>query len=388
LITVAVLRIAVAILATIAPGLIPPLDPAAVDAVPGTGFAGRENLGPPQGVAELLLSGLERWDALWYLAIAEYGYPRVPTGSPIPEVYAFFPLFPLIVGGLGRLLLGNYLLAANLVAFAAAVAGLAGIHRLVEVERGDDPGLADRAALAIGVFPAAYFLVAPYPEGLFLALSAWALVAVRRGVWGQGALLAATAALARPVGVLLAVALVAEAVRQHREGRPLGVAVWPAFVAAPAGAGAFFLWAYSRTGVWTAPLTAQEAWLREATWPHETVWSAVRLAVASAHDYPGGYLGLDLLLFLPVVAAVVWLVVRTPPTYGLYAVAHLVAWLVTPFPGRPLMSTYRFALGLAPLGWAFAAWTRRPPVAQAWWAVSGALLGIMTALFLTSYYVF
>jgi hypothetical protein len=43
-----------------------------------------------------------RWDSDWYLRIAESGYDW-PSSSP-----AFFPLYPLLVGGVGRLLDGHY----------------------------------------------------------------------------------------------------------------------------------------------------------------------------------------------------------------------------------------------------------------------------------------
>lgn len=64
------------------------------------------------------------------------------------------------------------------------------------------------------------------------------------------------------------------------------------------------------------------------------------------------------------------------------------AWIVYPFPGRPLMSTFRFAVALAPLGWAFGAWTRRQAVATVWRSTSAALMGVFFLLFLSWYFVF
>lgn len=382
------LRVVVAVLSLLAVGLLEPLEPPSVDPVPGTDFAGWTAPHPSEQGIGLVGAGLERYDALWYLAIAEQGYPAIDAGSTAPGVYAFFPLLPLLIGVIGRLLFGHWLLAANVVAMAAAVASLAAVHRLVEEETGDQR-LAGRALVALAVFPSAYFLVAPYTEALFLALSGWALVTARRGRWGLASGLAFLAALTRPIGVLLVVALVLEAWRQRRAGVPIPAAGWGgAALAAPAGSAAFLAWAWLRTGSPSTPLRAQQQWQREWWLPHETLREAVATAAAGLGAPAGGYHVLDLILFLPVVVAVVWLLARTPATYGVYAAAHLVVWVMYPFPGRPLMSTYRFALAIAPLSWAFAAWSVRRGVATGWWTVSGALLGAMTLLFVTGHFVF
>lgn len=388
LVAAVVLRAAIGLASLALGGLVPAGDP--VDVHLGA-EQGRVGATPGEQGWGLLLGSLERWDALWYLALAQHGYPdpAVAGGTGIPEAYAFFPLLPLLTRVAAYPLFGHHLLAANLLALAATVAALAGVHRLVETETGDGV-LAGRALTAVAVFPAAYFLVAPYTEALFLALTAWAMVAARRSRWPTAALLALTAGLTRPVAALLAAAFTAEIVRQRREGtRPARpVASLAAVVAAPVGTGLFGAWTRIAAGSWTAPLDAQGGWAREWAWPHETLHRAVELAVVDVGAYPAGYHLLDLLLLVPVAVAVIWLLLRTPSTYGLYAAAHLLLWLVTPWLGRPLMSTYRFALAVAPLGWAFGAWTRWVPAAAVWWAVSSALLGAMTLAFVGWYFVF
>jgi hypothetical protein len=378
------LRSAVAVISLLAVGLIEPREPPSVAPEPGTDFVGWVAPQPNEQGIGLLGAGLERYDALWYLAIAEQGYPAIDAVGTTPGAYAFFPLLPLLVGMLGRLLAGHWLLAANVVAMAAVVAALAAVHRLVEEETGDNR-LARRALVAIALFPSAYFLVAPYTEALFLALSGWALVTAHRGRWGPAGGLAFLAALTRPVGILLVIALVLEAWRQRRAGTRVRAAGWLAAVlAAPAGAATFLAWAWLRSGGILAPLRAQQQWRREWWLPHETLATAL-----AGLGTPGtGYHALDLALFVPVALAVVWLLARTPATYGVYAAAHVLVWVIYPFPGRPLMSTYRFALAIAPLSWAFAAWTAREGAATVWWAISGGLLGAMTVLFVTGHYVF
>ena len=49
----------------------------------------------------LLVSPLARWDSAWYLAIAQGGYDHNP------ERTTFFPLYPVLVRGLGTVLRSN-----------------------------------------------------------------------------------------------------------------------------------------------------------------------------------------------------------------------------------------------------------------------------------------
>ena len=53
-----------------------------------------------------------RWDSEWYLAIARSGYHDVTSA-------AFYPLYPAVVGGLGRVLGGHYVLAGVVISLAA-----------------------------------------------------------------------------------------------------------------------------------------------------------------------------------------------------------------------------------------------------------------------------
>jgi hypothetical protein len=385
LVTATVLRAGLAVVALVGGGLLPGLDPVAVAAVPGTGFRGWIGATPAQQGLGLLGAGLERFDALWYLAIAADGYPTGADG--VPQAAAFFPGYPLAVGLVGRALAGAYLLAANLVSFAATVAGLAGIERLAGTV-GLDAEARRRAVVLAAVFPTSFFLLAPYSESLFLAVSTWALVAGRERRWGLAGATALAAGFTRNVGVLLVVPLAVDAWRAHRDGDGTATRALPALLGGPAGAAL-----HLAAGWWwwdepLAPVRVQGGWQRELTWPWETLTEAVRFGVSSLGSYPTGYHSLDLLVVLPVVVAVAWLLVRGPASLAAYALAHAVVWLVLPFPARPLMSVPRFAVVVAPLFLAFAAWTRPPALRTGWVAASAALLGVHALLFTTWYYVF
>ena len=73
-----------------------------------------------------------RWDSDWFLQIAEDGYSW-PSSTP-----AFFPLYPLLVAGLGRLLVGHMVLAGVLVSLAAGLAAFVLLYRLTAAHLGLD----------------------------------------------------------------------------------------------------------------------------------------------------------------------------------------------------------------------------------------------------------
>src|SRR3954468_13654941 len=79
-------------------------------------------------VADPLLAPLARWDAVWYLRVAETGYGESEARA------AFFPLYPLLVRGLAVPfggLAGGVLVAAYAVGLATFLAALTLLHRLV-----------------------------------------------------------------------------------------------------------------------------------------------------------------------------------------------------------------------------------------------------------------
>jgi hypothetical protein len=157
---------------------------------------------------DLLLSRWLQWDATYYVSIARFGYFK-------PEETAFFPFYPLLIHLLTAILgPANELLAAMLISNLATLVGFIGIGCLVAQEGGTSRTIS-QTILVLTAYPLAFFLAAPYTEGLFLACAAWALVAARRGWWYLGACCALVGGLTRPTGVILILPLVYEFGRQH-----------------------------------------------------------------------------------------------------------------------------------------------------------------------------
>ena len=330
----------------------------------------------------------ERSDALWYLRIAADGY-RLDDSSA-----AFFPLYPLLVKVVATLTGGAYLLAGYLVANLAVYAAMVVLYRLTALEL--DESAARRTVLYLCVFPTGFFLFAPYTESLFLALSVGALYAARRSRWGAAAALGALAALTRSPGVLLALPLLVEGALQARALQGTSRQRW-AVLASGAGASAataggllLHLGYWERvSGDWRRPVDAQRTGFgKESSWPWETVADGLRVAGEFPGAYPGGYFAVDALILLLVVACLVWVSLRVRLTYAVYGWAAVVFPLFLQFAGRPLLSLPRIYLVIFPVLWALSRFAERWRAHDLVVGASAALMGLLAALFVSSYPIF
>ena len=301
----------------------------------------------------------ERADALWFLKIASSGYTE-SDGSP-----AFFPMFPMLVHGVGVLTGGRWLLAGFLVSNLALLVGLVVLYRLT-AETFDDR-TARRTVLYLCLFPTAFFLFSPFSESVFLAFTVGCLYAARHRLWPLAGALGAGAALTRQVGIALCLVLVVEAVHQSLEDRRAGslrrLTLLGRLVASagPAIGTAGYLgyWQW-RAGDWHVPFSAQsKGWDRDLSFPPQTLLRAAEKGTENIGSYPEGYFTVDLLLVLVALAAAVWVLLRARPVFGTYVLVSLVFPLMFVFAGRPLMAVPRFLVVVFPLFWALARFSDR-----------------------------
>jgi hypothetical protein len=324
---------------------------------------------PFGGVGNLLVAPGARWDAAWYLGIADSGYD-------IPERAAFFPLYPLLVKA-GGVLIGSPLLAALVVSTGAFVVALTVLHRLAVIEVG--PDAARWTVVALALFPGSLWFSAAYSESVFLAVSVGAVLAARRGHWAWAGALGALAAATRSAGLLLLVplALLWLDARRRREATAQQL-LWLALV--PVGLAVFcgFLALEGRSA--TAPFQAQDTWHRSLAGPWAGVGdgavaaydgvrqllhgSADRVYFTAAAGDPMAIARHNIMLFaflLLVVPAVVGALRRLPLAHGAYACAALLLPLSCPVGPQPLMSLPRFEAVLYPLFLWLGLWLARGP---------------------------
>jgi hypothetical protein len=298
-----------------------------------------------------LVAPLARWDSVWYLAIANDGYP-----ADDPRRAAFFPLYPLLVRA-ADVVVRDPIVAGALVSVLCFGVALVLLHRLTELELG--PAAARPAVWAVALFPGAVFFSAVYSEALYLALSVGCVYAARTGRWAWAGALGALGAATRSAGLLLIVPL-AVMWLMRADGAPRRRARDAASIAlVPVGLAGFCASLGLAGGDALAPLHAQALWFREFAGPFVGLWDGAAAALRGVHDLGDPAARADVVLFAFLVAAVpavVGTLRRLPPAYGAYVLAALALPLSYPVGPQPLMSLPRFLAVLFPLFMWLGAW--------------------------------
>jgi Mannosyltransferase (PIG-V) len=372
----------------------------------------------PQGLTtpfgyfgNLLAAPFARWDSVWYLTIAKGGYDHDPARA------AFFPLYPLILHGVG-FVVGSDLIAGVLISLAAFGVALLLLYRLAALEL--DRELARLTVMLVAFCPMAYFFSAVYSESLFLALSVGCVWQARSGRWAAAGILGGLAAAERGNGIALVVPLIllflygprvdpaprlewprAPRVRRFLPRyRPTPALAWVLLV--PAGLGAYMLALAALTGDGLAPFQAGAAWYRHFAGPFGGVWDGAVAAwdglrqllhgpppptyFAQAGGNPLSVGGANLMLFGFLVlggVALVGVFRRLPVAYGAYCLAALALPLSYPVTPQPLQSLPRYEVVLFPLFMWAAWWLRRRQLVTPALAALAVLLGLFTAEFAT-----
>ncbi|HWK16051.1 MAG TPA: mannosyltransferase family protein [Solirubrobacteraceae bacterium] len=358
----------------------------------------------------LLAAPFVRWDSVWYLAIAQGGYDHQPSKT------AFFPLYPLMMRGLG-IVIGSELIAGVIISLLAFGVALVLLQRLVTLELGERR--AQVTVLLLAFCPMAYFFSAVYSESLFLALSVGCIYAARVGRWSWAAILGALAAASRNGGVVLVVPLVLLYLYGPRTDRAAVVRTgsgwwarvrpvhgirrsfaWIALV--PVGLGAYLGFLALKTGDGLAPFHVQQVWFRHFAGPFGGVWDGIVAAwdglrqlihgpppplyFTKAGGDPLQVAGQNLMLFGFLVLGAVACVGafrRLPIAYGAYALAALALPLTYPVGPQPLASLPRYEVVLFPLFMWAAVWLEKRRLSTHAIAANAVLLGLFTAEFAT-----
>lgn len=350
----------------------------------------RETVQPfGSAVANSAFAPAARYDSVWYLTIAHFGYySRISA--------AFFPLYPLLLH-LGGTVFGSTMVVGVLISGGAMVGAVFVLFLLARMDMGESA--ARTSVVLLLCFPTSIFLSAVYTESLFLLLTVGAVYAARRERWWVAGLLGALSSATRSTGVLLAPALAVMFLYGPRQGGVptqagllraafpgaagswslRGAAAWwrPRFRLepsvlwlglVPAGMAAFFAYLQIRHGAAFAPLEAEQAWGRYFAGPFGAIYHALRdlpgalsrVLAGHQHPYgPGDPLGWEAyqlvdLPFLGFALTGLWLCWRRLPfAYFIYALLMIAESLSYPTHVEPLESFSRYVLVAFPV---FLAW--------------------------------
>ena len=343
------------------------------------------------GSSNVWLAGWARWDSEWYIGMAQNGF------LARDEFQGFFPLFPVLVSIVAPLFGHDYVLSGIVVSTLACFVGFVYLLKLTSLESGEEG--AKRALLYLAVYPMSFFLLAVYTESLFLACTVAAFYHARRGQWVFAGLAAFLAALTRVNGILLIFPMLYEAWRQsganlhglrsvsplHALERLFGI------VAAPLGLLTWMLYLQSVVHDPLAYFHRQSLY----PWTHipSAPWNTLLLATQDTFrtDFPL-YVrvvnGTDLIAGLLLIAATVASWWRLPRAYSIYlGVTFLLLFSSVPV-NWPLQSIPRYLVALFPCFMLLAQLGRDQRWDRAILMVSLPLLGLYTALFAMSYWVF
>jgi hypothetical protein len=320
-----------------------------------------------------------RWDAEWYLLIAERGYGADEAFVGLPVAYrkgddsGFFPLYPLLIRVVAMTGL-SFLAAGVVVSNLAALLAAALLRDLVKRDRGEEE--AGRAVWLLLSFPTSFFLSVVYAESLLLAMTLLAVRLAREGRPQAAGAAAGLACLARPTGVLALIPVVLELARPQGDWeRPVS----RLRRAAVAGAGpglALGLWAafcHARFGEWLPFVARQERWRGATSGP----WRAFVRYFEAPQIHGAHHSTIDLVCATALVVSLVFAWRRLRRSDTLYAAAAILLPL-----SSTLWSFTRFASTIypVPMLWARAGATR-PDRHTAVVALFLPLAGLLTAFY-------
>jgi hypothetical protein len=312
-------------------------------------------------VGNALAAPAVRWDANWYVDISQHGY-RHENIEP-----AFFPLYPLLMRGVGEVT-GSVVVAGVAISLVAWLVALVLLHRLTELEV--DGASARRAVVLLAFFPTALFFSAVYTEALFLALELGAFVAARRGRWAWAGVLGGLGAATRNTGWLLAPVLLALYLYGPRADRSPDAepragwrpryrlrpdVLWLALI--PVGLAGYLIYMQVHFGDALAPWHAQAHFHRSFDGPLSAFWQG---GVKAWHGLTGILTGDaafgpavrkigQFVVVSGALVATVGVLRRLPAPYGVYALLSIVPVLSFPYPPGPLASSLRYIVVIFPL---------------------------------------
>lgn len=204
-----------------------------------------------------------RWDAIFYLQIAESGYACAPDYL----CTAFFPLYSLLVRGVHALTGLSYLAAGLVTANAFDIMGMALVAQWFS--RRLPKAQAFWAFAAFAAFPTRNFGFSVYTEGLFITLSVGAYLAYETRRYALASALCTLGSASRPQGVLVGFSLWVDALvmrlRRQKGAPPLRAIAL--LCAAPLGLVAYMAYLYRAFGDPLMFIRVQHVWHRQVQAP-------------------------------------------------------------------------------------------------------------------------
>ena len=314
-----------------------------------------DNLPAPNHGPHYLMFGIwQRFDTLWYLHIARYGYDR-------PDAVVFYPLYSYLIKILSWLL--QPIAAALLISTSAAFFLFWGFQNLLRMDFDSDH--VRKTLMVYTAWPSSFIFFAGYPESLLLAFVLWSLYFARKQKWAAAVMLCIAAEMTKAVGVIITVPLFIMAIRRRT------ASAWGVLLT-PLGALAFPAWV-RWSGHGTISSAYEHYWRTRTAPPWATLW------VAAEHllHRPDVLLVLNLLFLILICALLARS--RSEVEYRVFALAAILLVLCKQT-DPPLQSMMRYVLVVFPAFIAAAQLSETPRWKRRFWPACAGLFAINLAL--------
>lgn len=275
----------------------------------------------------------QRFDANWYISIAEKGYGAIPGDIHFP------PLFPLLMRAL-RPIFGSSFLAGLFISHLGTVLVLNYLYELFITWGDKETGR--RALLFFAIFPTFFFLFSAYSEPLFLAAAFLAFKAMQQRSWLWAGFWVFCAFLIRLQGVALLAPML---VLMWRDRPFLGrLSHWGGFLISGIAV-LTYLYLRSTTALQNALPLIEEDLHARLVFPWQSYAYAVKTIFTGNASFVDFLNWAITTLFLILLAAG-WK--KIPCEYSLFTAVSLMVILSRLVETQPLVSMSRYALTLFP----------------------------------------
>ena len=275
----------------------------------------------------------QRFDANWYISIADNGYGGIPGDDHFP------PLFPMLIR-LVQPLFGSTFLGGLFISHLATLYALKLLYDVFLEWGGNSVG--KQAVFFMLIYPTSFFLFSVYTESLFLVTVLLSLRSMRTRSWAWAGFWAFCAILNRLQGAALLLPMVYLMWMDYpflrKPAHGFGLLL-------PATGGLFYLYLRSRqisNGV--VPFVESE-WHAHLVPPWETYWYAISTL------FSGNFTFVDVLNWAVVTLFIILLILgwkKIPLEYNLYTAGSLLIMLIRIVETQPLISMSRYSLTLFP----------------------------------------
>lgn len=313
------------------------------------------------------LTSFSNWDGGHFLGIAQKGYG-------LDSQYAFFPLYPILINLVSKIT-NNFFTAGVLISGISFFLGLHMLYALISKEFNSK--IAEKAILALIFFPASFYFLTVYSEGLFFLLTVATFYFLRSKKLLFATIAAILVSATRLAGLAVVIALIAHIISNGGFNRKN----WFVLLS-PFGFLAYCIFLYFQTSDPFYFVTAEKNWQRSLNFPWIGFWETIKNITTPGFINQYFNYVFDLLFAIFGVGLVIRSSRFLPLKYAIYALASISIPLLT----SSLSSMPRFLVVIFPI-FILIGLIKNRFINLGYQIISLMLLSLFTVLFINGFWV-